>query len=41
MVLFAGVVGDWKSMFTVAQNEAFDALYQEKMADSGLVIQFE
>lgn len=27
-----GVTGDWKSIFTVAQNERFDARYAEKMA---------
>ncbi|KAM5130536.1 sulfotransferase 1A1 [Callospermophilus lateralis] len=27
-----GITGDWKSVFTVAQNEHFDAHYAEKMA---------
>lgn len=36
-----GIVGDWKNWFTVAQNEAFDKLYQEKMKDSKLRIRFE
>ncbi|XP_036688175.1 bile salt sulfotransferase-like isoform X1 [Balaenoptera musculus] len=27
-----GITGDWKSHFTVAQSEAFDKIYQEKMA---------
>ncbi|XP_067648877.1 sulfotransferase 1A2-like [Haliotis asinina] len=31
-----GGVGDWKNWFTVAQNEWFDQLYQEKMADCPL-----
>ncbi|XP_046579030.1 sulfotransferase 1A1-like isoform X1 [Haliotis rubra] len=35
-----GVVGDWKNWFTVAQNEWFDQLYQEKMADSDIKVRF-
>ncbi|XP_007948385.1 sulfotransferase 1A1 [Orycteropus afer afer] len=31
-----GITGDWKSTFTVAQNERFDAHYAEKMAGSKL-----
>ncbi|XP_062955817.1 sulfotransferase 1A1 [Cynocephalus volans] len=31
-----GIVGDWKTTFTVAQNEHFEAHYSEKMAGSGL-----
>ncbi|XP_022094750.1 sulfotransferase 1A1-like [Acanthaster planci] len=40
-IIRKGIVGDWKTMFTVAQNEEVDALFKEKMAGSGLTVQFE
>ncbi|KAL4424320.1 hypothetical protein ABPG75_001621 [Micractinium tetrahymenae] len=36
-----GEVGSWRDRFTVAQTDAFDRLYTERMADSGLTFTFE
>ncbi|XP_033728755.1 sulfotransferase 1A2-like [Pecten maximus] len=35
-----GDVGDWKNVFTVAQNEMFDAIAKESMADIDLDIKY-
>ncbi|PIK55626.1 sulfotransferase [Apostichopus japonicus] len=35
-----GQVGDWRNYFTVAQNDAFDTLFQEKMDGFGLSFEF-
>ncbi|XP_076081943.1 sulfotransferase 1B1-like [Mytilus galloprovincialis] len=35
-----GIVGDWKSMFSVTQNETFDELYHARMNKSKLNIRF-
>ncbi|XP_072018878.1 sulfotransferase 1A1-like [Amphiura filiformis] len=40
-IIRKGIVGDWKNQFTVAQNEAFDTLYREKMEGSDLNMDFE
>ncbi len=36
-----GKVGDWQHRFTPAQNARFDALYQQRMAGSGLHFAFD
>ncbi|KAK3611715.1 hypothetical protein CHS0354_034383 [Potamilus streckersoni] len=35
-----GTVSDWKNWLTVAENEAFDKVYQEKMAESDLKFEY-
>lgn len=34
--LFTGKVGDWINWFTVAQNEEFDKIHNERMKSSKL-----
>ncbi|XP_064605707.1 sulfotransferase 1E1-like [Liolophura sinensis] len=36
-----GVIGDWKNWFTVALNEQFDELYQQRMKNSCFKFSFE
>ena len=36
-----GITGDWKSTFTVAQNERFEADYAAKMAGCNLHFRWE
>ncbi len=35
-----GIVGDWRNHFTAEQNAEFDAVYSERMKDSGLEFDF-
>jgi len=41
LFLFLGIIGDWKNHFTMAENEAFDKLFAEKMKGSKLKFRFE
>ena len=36
-----GKVGNWKEYFTVAQNEAFDKLIEERLRGSGIDFEYE
>ncbi|XP_033100090.1 sulfotransferase 1C3-like [Anneissia japonica] len=36
-----GQIGDWKNHFTVAQNEAFDAVIQQNLHGTGLTFDYE
>lgn len=38
---YPGIAGDWKTTFTVAQNEHFDTDYAEKMAGCSLSFRSE
>ncbi|XP_063797705.1 sulfotransferase 2B1-like [Pseudophryne corroboree] len=40
-ILRKGISGDWKYLFTVAQSESFDKLYQEKMKDINTTFYWE
>ena len=39
--LLSGKVGRWKNYFTVAQSDAFDMIYKEKLQGTGLDFDFE
>ncbi|XP_066302626.1 sulfotransferase 1B1-like isoform X2 [Branchiostoma lanceolatum] len=36
-----GIVGDWKTLFTAEENNAFDAWYGRKLGGTGIVFDFE
>ena len=35
-----GAVGSWKDQFTVAQNEYFEQVFQERLGGTGLEFRF-
>ena len=39
-LFLSGKVGDWKSHFTVAQNEVLDAFIRDKLAGTGLTFDY-
>ncbi|XP_035687065.1 sulfotransferase family cytosolic 1B member 1-like [Branchiostoma floridae] len=41
MIARKGIIGDWKNMFTPDQSKAFDAWYEEKLAGTGIMFDFE
>ena len=41
MVFLIGLVGDWKSQFTVAQNELFEKFYKDTLGDLDIPFQFD
>ena len=41
MFVVTGVIGDWKNLFTVAQNDQFNDMYQKEMADVDVNFTFD
>ena len=41
MNFLVGVVGDWKTQFTVAENERFDKFYTDTLGDLDIPFQFD
>ena len=39
--VFVGIVGDWKTQFTVAQNEQFDKFFTDVLGDLDIPFKFD
>ena len=41
LLLFSGIVGDWKNQFTTAQSEILEEKFEEVMKDADITFSYE